>query len=692
MSHRSFTRRCFVAAGAAATLAVGCGPMAGCSQREEALARHTTTAPVYFGAGPYASGATAFVVDGKLTNIIGTAGNLPAGAYGCCQRAYEDNRVSTPLRRSEDGTYQAISWDEALGEIAETITALDPRAVAIVCGAGPTERFYGKELARALGANAYVTSEVYSLAQMEGTRRAVGASLLEPDLAQCDAALIIGSLCDDVIPAHLAALAEARDNGAYVAFADSRLTADGRLASEWLPIAPGTGLALLLGIARYLIDRGAYDAAYVEAHTQGFDQWKSSLAGYTTIMAARDCGLPVDAVEGIAAKLAASAPRASVSCAPEMGGDLGYGNSGEMARAACLVNTLLGCWNQPGGAYICNEPLRSGAENASAPETTTVEAPAASAVKAIEDGTIQALILLNADGASLGFDNAQIASALDGLSLMVAVDSVAGVATSRADYVLPTLTAYEAVQIPALALGRQPVAYWGAQVIPPVVDQALPLDSIAGNIAAACQRQGACAWRAQEDAALLLAPSGLSAEGLAKAGSAPLSTACDGLESFGTASGKIEFASALCEQDGLSPVPAWTAPEMQAAHGDKLLLLTGSVGPQASGATASPAPLSDIASAYELQCAWINDKTAHDLGLSTGDMVEVSNELGSFVVPVKATARIVPSCVFVPQGLPVSESEHRAVSPRALLEHRIERGYGTGAPQGSAVSVIKVGA
>ena len=29
-----------------------------------------------------------------------------------------------------------------------------------------------------------------------------------------------------------------------------------------------------------------------------------------------------------------------------------YANSGETARAVALFNTLLGCWNQPGGALL----------------------------------------------------------------------------------------------------------------------------------------------------------------------------------------------------------------------------------------------------------------------------------------------------------------------------------------------------
>ncbi len=110
------------------------------------------------------------------------------------------------------------------------------------------------------------------------------------------------------------------------------------------PINPGTDLALILAMSNVLINRDLYDAS----PSVGFDEW--AIAGYTPEWAE---GMGAATIERLALEFAEAAPAAlhRAELARRRFG-CSYANSGETARAICLFNTLLGCWNQPGALFL----------------------------------------------------------------------------------------------------------------------------------------------------------------------------------------------------------------------------------------------------------------------------------------------------------------------------------------------------
>mgnify|MGYP000237727031 FL=1 len=63
-------------------------------------------------------GFTAYVVDGRLTKLIGDEdhrtpqGKLCARGYGYSQIAYSKDRLTDPLKKNDKGAFEAISWDQ----------------------------------------------------------------------------------------------------------------------------------------------------------------------------------------------------------------------------------------------------------------------------------------------------------------------------------------------------------------------------------------------------------------------------------------------------------------------------------------------------------------------------------------------------------------------------------------------------
>ena len=75
-------------------------------------------------------------------------------------------------------------------------------------------------------------------------------------------------------------LAGARPRRALIVL-DPRETPIARTADLWLPVRPGTDIAVLNAMLRIVIDEGLVDEAYVAARTTGWDEVKAAVAANT---------------------------------------------------------------------------------------------------------------------------------------------------------------------------------------------------------------------------------------------------------------------------------------------------------------------------------------------------------------------------------------------------------------------------
>jgi assimilatory nitrate reductase catalytic subunit len=131
-----------------------------------------------------------------------------------------------------------------------------------------------------------------------GQRRAFGADTVPGSYADLDLAdliVLVGSnaaWCHPVLFQRI--MRNKGERGARVVVIDPRRTVTAQEADLFLPIAPGTDTALFCGLLVHLAERGALDAAYIEAHTTGFAETLARAraiapdAGAT----ARACGVP----------------------------------------------------------------------------------------------------------------------------------------------------------------------------------------------------------------------------------------------------------------------------------------------------------------------------------------------------------------------------------------------------------------
>jgi assimilatory nitrate reductase catalytic subunit len=218
--------------------------------------------------------------------------DFPVNAGGLCQKGWTSGalltspaRLTTPLVRV-DGELVPASWDDALDLVARRLLELraehGPDSVAVFGGGGLTnEKAYllGKFARVALGTSQidYNGRFCMSSAAAAGIK-AFGADRGMPfpvtDLADADVVLLAGANPAETMPPFTQHL-----RGADLIVVDPRRTPTAELASLHLAPAPGTDLALALGILHAAVADGLLDQSYVDERTSGFaDMWRVAAA------------------------------------------------------------------------------------------------------------------------------------------------------------------------------------------------------------------------------------------------------------------------------------------------------------------------------------------------------------------------------------------------------------------------------
>ncbi|MCN9244717.1 molybdopterin oxidoreductase family protein [Streptomyces sp. RY43-2] len=243
---------------------------------------------------PYCALQCATVLSGGHGDVaVRPSPDFPVNQGGLCQKGWTapavlgaPDRLLTPLVRGPDGELAPADWDHALDLIANRLAWLDsrhgPDAVAVFGGGGLTnEKAYtlGKFARVALGTSQIdyngrfcMSSAAAAACEAFGLDR--GLPFPVTDLAEADAVLLAGANPAETMPPLMRHLA-----WADLVVIDPRRTRTAERAALHLQPAPGTDLALALGLLHLAVTEGLADKEYIDARTTGFDAaWQSCVA------------------------------------------------------------------------------------------------------------------------------------------------------------------------------------------------------------------------------------------------------------------------------------------------------------------------------------------------------------------------------------------------------------------------------
>nr|MDT0662866.1 bifunctional nitrate reductase/sulfite reductase flavoprotein subunit alpha [Micromonospora sp. DSM 115978] len=114
------------------------------------------------------------------------------------------------------------------------------------------------------------------------------------DLDHADVFLVIGANMADCHPILFLRMMERIRAGAKLIVVDPRRSATADKADLYLPVRPGTDLALLNGLLHLLVEAGTIDQEFIAAHTEGWSAMPDFLADYPPARVAELTGIRED--------------------------------------------------------------------------------------------------------------------------------------------------------------------------------------------------------------------------------------------------------------------------------------------------------------------------------------------------------------------------------------------------------------
>ena len=274
-------------------------------------------------------------------------------------RAYSPDRVLTPLiidGPKGSGRYRRASWDEALALVAERLhdivetsggEAIVPWGDAGTQGALMMDSLSQRFFAR-LGASRQVDSLCGATAGV-GTASSLGTPLASDPLdVQFSQYVVLWGTNTRLTNRHLWPFVEkARANGAKIVVIDPVRTVTADAADWFLPIRPGTDVALVLAMMHVIVRDDLVDHDYVAQHTSGFDELVEHVRDWTPERAAAECGLEAADIERLAREYATTTPAFIRTLIGAEHRELGA----QFFRSVSLLPALIGSWKHRGGGF-----------------------------------------------------------------------------------------------------------------------------------------------------------------------------------------------------------------------------------------------------------------------------------------------------------------------------------------------------
>jgi molybdopterin guanine dinucleotide-containing S/N-oxide reductase-like protein len=655
---------------------------------------------------PDACGVLITIEDGRATRIQGdpqhpvTRGFLCAKVAKYLDRVYSPDRVLYPMRRvgpkgppahagvgaratqaGRGSTFQRISWDEALDEIAWRFHGIvaehGPESIlpysyggtlGALNGASMDRRFFHR-----LGASQLERS-ICSSAGEEGLKSVIGIKLgTEPEQFAHSRYIIAWGSNIHGNNVHLwPFIEEARRKGAKLVVIDPYRTRTAKCADWYLPINPGTDAALALGLMHVIINENLFDADYVARYTVGFEELKARVQEYSPDKVAHWTGIAADDICTLAREYATVRPSVI---------RVNYGiqrseRGGMSMRAVTMLPCLMGSWKEIGGglqlslseSFGLNRPALEMPElmrkALGRPARIVNMVQLGSALNSLTGPPIKVLFVYNSNPAAVCPNHNEVVRGLKRADLFTVVHEQFFTDTvDYADILLPATTFFEHKDLQA-AYGHyylqisdqamEPVGECRSNVemfrslaermgfdddcfretVDSMIDRALRSENL--------RLKGINRERLEDEHWVRLSLGGNGANG---SGVKPFLPFAEG--NFPTLSGKAEFYSEQLKRRGLDPVVAFSPPD-ESRHGSKaagfpLELLARKPDNHLNSSFAN------LPGVRAME-PWIGDlemhpKDAEARGVRDGDRVRAYNQRGEIVLRARVDCAVRPGVV-----------------------------------------------
>jgi anaerobic selenocysteine-containing dehydrogenase len=408
------------------------------------------------------------VEDGHLVRIKGDKSNPRSRGYTCEKPARLDHyqnhadRLTSPLRRREDGSFEPIDWDTAIDEVAARLAAIRDshggERIFYYGGGGQGNHLggaYSAATRRALGmryaSNALAqekTGEFWVERQMFGGRP-------EPDFEHAEVSVFVGKnpwQSHGFERARVTLREIARDPSRALIVIDPRRTETAELADFFLQVRPGTDAFVLAALLAALVGEGLVDRAFLAERAGDGEALFEALAAVPIADYCARAGVDADLVRDAARRIGRAG---SVAVVEDLGIEMAP-HSTLNSYLEKLLYTLTGNFGRRGTMNLgtqLGKLIGSGKDNRVSPVGGHRIITGLIPCNAIPDEILtdhpdrfRAMIVESGNPAHSLADSPRMREALDALELVVVIDVAMTETARHADYILPGASQYEKVE------------------------------------------------------------------------------------------------------------------------------------------------------------------------------------------------------------------------------------------------------
>lgn len=639
------------------------------------------------------------IIQGNPSHPV-SQGRLCALGQAGVQALYNPDRLTTPLARNGErgaGAFARTTWDDGLARVSERLRALHAgghgQRVCVLSEnlrgtlAEVFERFTGQLGSRLMYHEFSHPASLYAAHErLFGERRLPYYDLRNTRNLLSFGADFLGQWLSPVH--HSLGFGHARqgrgDARIRVVQIEPRMSLSGAAADEWVAARPGAEGLLALAIAQRIVERGGYRGPDRE-------EWSRALAPYTIERAASASDVSAKAIAHIADAFIENGPSLAIG-----GGGAGAHTNGVDALTAVHLLNYLGNAVGAEGGLVFNPASPLGAD---APARHASYRALSALLEEARAGRIDVLIVNRTNPLFTLPKSAGVEAALARIPLIVSLANFMDETTTHADVILPAHTYLESWgdDFPEPGVG-----FMVGALMQPVVAPLYDTRATGDIVLALAERSGlgdALPWRNMEEAVRT------TWRAIYERG--PQGETQQSFDDFFTSVQQAGVWGQAAQREAvsveLSPeliASLNVAPEFDGASSDYPFMLQPYLSPafhDGRGANLpwlqeSPDPLTSI-----VYGSWIelNPQTAHKLGLSEGDVVDVRSSRGSISAPVFVYPAIRPDVVAMPIGQGHREygryARNRGANPIEILAPTMESTTGALAWSATRVQLAPTG-
>ena len=618
------------------------------------------------------------VEDGVATKVQGNPDHPQTGGVLCnkvsryTERTYHPERLLTPLKRvgpKGTGQFEHVSWDEALTDIATrltTIAARNPEAIVPYSYAGTMGLLQGESMDRRffnrLGAS-LLDRTICAAAGGEGFTQTLGGKvgMKVEFFAESKLIIIWGS---NSIGSNLhfwRYVQQAKRDGARLVCIDPRKSETAEKCHEHIALLPGTDAALALSLMHELVTHDWLDHDYIAQHTLGWAELKARALQWPPERAACICGVPVTQIKNLArdyGQCLVNQQPAAIRLNYGMQRVRGGGNA---ARAVACLPALIGAWrHRAGGVLLSSSGMFPVDKNAlQRPDLLALHHPGKQ-LRTINMSTIgndlladssanfgpkiEALIVYNSNPVAVAPESGKVVRGFARADLFtVVLEHFQTDTADYADYLLPATTQLEHWDVHS-AYGHTDALLNRPAIAP--LGQAKPNTQIFRELAARMGLTDACFSDSDETLCRTVYGDKVDFNELLDKGFATLTLpdAPFAGGGFPTPSGKCEFFSARLAAHGLDGLPDHV-PNYEAS-GTSSQYPLAMISPPARNFLNST--FVNVKSLRNIEGEPVLEMHADDAGprgITTGTVVKVFNQRGTYLVKAEVSGRARPGVV-----------------------------------------------